>query len=143
MIKGSYNYFITTWGTPLPNGLVACTSCRRHLALRGLVVNTQAQTHTQIHIHAQIPAYVQLPALFQLHVPLQPSTHLHCNQAPCPATISIDPPFSAEMLIITRRPCIISEDGNKAAAFYLSALRTLATRSQVYWKDHSPSTVSI
>ena len=57
--------------------------------------------------------------------------------------ISINPPSSAEMLIITHKPCIISEDGNKVATFYPLALCTLATRSQVYWKDCSPSTVSI
>ena len=34
----------------------------------------------------------------------------------------------------------ISEDGNEAATFDLSAPIILATRSQVYWKDHSPST---
>ena len=106
-------------------------------------INTQARTHTQIHIHAQIPAYVQLPTLFQPRVLSQPSAHLHCNQAPYSGMISVDPPFLAETLIITRRPCIISEDSNEAAAFYLSALHTLVARSQVYWKDHSPSPVSI
>ena len=55
--------------------------------------------------------------LFQPHVPLQPSAHLHCNQVPCPAMISVNPPCSAKMLISTRRPCIISEDGNKVAMF--------------------------
>ena len=67
----------------------------------GVSVNTQTQTHTQIHIYAQIPAYVQLPTLFQPHVPSQSSTHLHHNQAPCPATILVNPPSSAETLIIT------------------------------------------
>ena len=57
--------------------------------------------------------------------------------------ISINPPSSAETLIITHKPCIISKDGNKVATFYPLALCTLATRSQVYWKDCSPSTVSI
>ena len=106
-------------------------------------VNTQAQTHAQIPIHAQIPAYVQLPALFQPHVPLQESAYLRHNQAPCPAMISVNPLCSAEMLIITHKPCIISEDGNEVAAFYFLAPCTLATRSQVYWKDHFPSTVSV
>ena len=81
-------------------------------------VNTQAQIHAQIHTHAQIPAYVQLPSLFQPHVPLQPSAHLCCNQAPGPATISIDPLVSAETLIIAHKLCIISVDSNKAATFY-------------------------
>ena len=105
-------------------------------------VNTQAQTHAQIHIYAQIPAYVQLPALFQPHVPLQSSAHLRRNQVLCLAMISANPPSSAETLIMTHRPCIISKGSNEAAVFYPSALRTLATGSQVYWKDHSPSTVS-
>ena len=110
--------------------------------LCSLLVNTQAQTHAQIHIHAQIPAYVQLPALFQPCVLSQPSAHLHHNQAPCPATISIDLPVSAEALIITRRLCIISIDGNEVAMFYLSALRTPATGSQPSRKVNSPSSVS-
>ena len=106
-------------------------------------VNTQAQTLAQIHIHTQIPAYVQLPALFQPHVPLQQSAHLCCNQAPGPATISVNPPVLAETLIIPHRLCIISVDGNEVAMFYPSALHTLATGSQLYRKDHSPSLVSI
>ena len=67
------------------------------------IVNTQAQTHAQIHIHTQIPASVQLPTLFQPRVPSLPSTHLHRNQAPGPATISINPPVSAETLIVRYR----------------------------------------
>ena len=105
-------------------------------------VNTQAQTHAKIHIHAQIPAYVQLPTLFQPHVPLQPRSHLHCNKVPGPATISVDLPVSAKALIITRRLCIISVDGNEAAVFYLLALHTLATRSQPSRKVNPPSSVS-
>ena len=112
------------------------TICTKTVACR-LFVNTQAQTHVQI------PAYVQLPALFQPCVPSQPSTHLRCNQAPCPATISINPPCLAEMLTISHKPRIISKDSNEVAMFYLSAPCTLATGSQVYWKDHYPSTVSI
>ena len=69
--------------------------------LIGMGVNTQAWTHAQIHIHTQIPAYVQLPALFQPCVPSQPSAHLCHNQAPGPAKIPIDPPVSAETLILT------------------------------------------
>ena len=37
----------------------------------------------------------------------------------------------------------LSEDGNEAAAFDPLAPVILATGSQVYWKDHSPSTVPI
>ena len=66
-----------------------------------LFVNTQAQIHSQIHIHTQIPAYVQLPTLFQPHVPSQPSAHLHHNQVPGPATISVDLLGSSETLILT------------------------------------------
>ena len=106
-------------------------------------VSTQAQTHAQIHIHAHIPAHVQLPALFQPHVRSQPSTHLRHNQAPFPATISINPLCLAKMLLSTCRSCIISKYGNEAATFYLLAPGTLVTRSQVYWKDPFPSTVSI
>ena len=76
------------------------------LALSVLSVNTQTRTHAQIHIHVQISAYVQLPALFQPSVPSQPSTHIRHNQPPYPAMISINPPCSAKMLVITRRPCI-------------------------------------
>ena len=75
--------------------------------------------------------------------PSQPSTHLHRNQVPCPAMISVDPPVLAETLIITHRLCIISGGGNEAAAFYPFGLRTLATGSQLYWKDHSPSSVPL
>ena len=78
-------------------------------------VNTQTQTYAQIYNHAQIPANVQSPTLFQPHVLSQPSTHLCRNQAPCPATISTDPPSSAETPLITRRLSIISVDGNGAA----------------------------
>ena len=102
-----------------------------------LAVNTQTQTHTQI------PAYVQLPTLFQPCVLSQPSTHLCHNQAPCPATISVDPPVLAETLIITHRLCIISVGGNEAAVFYPSSLHTLATGSQLCWKDRSPSSVPL
>ena len=56
---------------------------------------------------------------------------------------SINPPVSAETLIITHRLCIISVDSNQLATFDPSALRTLATRSQLYQKGCSPSPVSI
>ena len=130
-----------SWG---PTWAVIPISAITTMCIRkGVNVNTQTWTHAQIHIHAQIPAYVQLPALFQPCVLLQPSTHLCRNQAPCPAMISVNPLCLAEMLIITCRPCILSKDSNKAAMFYILAPCTLATRSQVYWKDHPPSTVPI
>ena len=65
------------------------------------------------------------------------------NQAPCPATISVDPPVSAETLIITHRLCIISVGGNEVAAFYPFSLHTLVTGSQLCRKDHSPSSVPL
>ena len=91
-------------------------------------------------IHAQIPAYVQLPTLFQPHVLSQPSAHLHHSQAPHPATISVTPVLSREANYF-HKPSNISEGGNKAAMFDLSAPGILTTRSQVYWEDYSPSTV--
>ena len=108
---------------------------------RFLLVHTSVNAQTQI--HTQIPAYVQLPALFQPHVPSQPSAHLHCNQAPGPATISINPPVLAETLVITHRLCIIYIGSNEVAAFYPFSLHTLATVSQLYQKDRSPSSVSL
>ena len=107
-----------------------------------MTVNTQTQTYAQIHTHAQIPAYIQLPALFQPRVPLQPSIHLHHNQVPCPATISTDPPSLAETPLITHRLCIISIDGNGAAACDLSRPHTLATGRRLHQKDYSLSSVS-
>ena len=104
-------------------------------------VNTQTRGHAQIHNHAQISAYVQLPALFQPRVLSQLSTHLHCDQAPYLATISTDCLLSAEMTLIIRRPCIISVDGNGAATLDLLSLYTLATGSQLYQKDCSPSSI--
>ena len=74
---------------------------------------------------------------------LQPSAHLCCNQVPSPAMISIDPPVSAEALIITCGLCIISIGRNKAAMFYPSAPRTWVTGSQPSRKNNSPSSVSI
>ena len=53
------------------------------------LVNTRVLTHAQIHIYAQITTHAQITALFQPYIPSQPSTHLHHNQVPCPATISI------------------------------------------------------
>ena len=105
-------------------------------------VDIQVQTYAQIPIHAQIPAYVQLPTLFQPHVPSQPSAHLHCSQVPHPATISIVPVLGQDTNHF-HKPSIISEEGNKTAVFALSAPVILATGSQVYWKDHSPSIVPI
>ena len=75
--------------------------------------------------------------------PLYSSLMFHHSQVPCPAMISIIPPCSAETLTISRKPSIISKDGNEVAPLYLLAPCTLVTRSQVYWRDHSPSTVSI
>ena len=74
--------------------------------------------------------------------PLYSSLMFHCSQAPLPATISIIPMLSQDANYF-RKPSIISEDGNEVAAFDLSAPGILTTRSQVYWKDHSPSTIPV
>ena len=106
-------------------------------------VNSQVQTHAQIHIHTQITAYAQIPALFQPHVPLQPSAHLHCNQASCPAMIPVDILVLAKASLTTWTLCVISTDSNKTAAFCSSVPYTLATRSCPFKKVNYPSSVSI
>ena len=56
--------------------------------------------------------------------------------------ISADRPLSAETTLIIRRPCIVSIDGNGVATLNLLSQYTLATGSQFYRKDYSPSSVS-
>ena len=75
--------------------------------------------------------------------PLYSSLVIHHSQAPIFITAKrlTQPQFPSF-------PCpaeklTISKDGNEAAAFDLSAPVILVTGSQVYWKDHSPSTVPI
>ena len=106
-------------------------------------VNAQVQTHAQIHIHAQITASAQIPALFKPHVPLQPSTLLHHNQAPCPAMIPIDLPVLAKVSLTTQTLCVISANSNKMVVFHSLVPYTLATGSCPFKEVNYLSSVSI